>query len=376
MVSISSMKQAHFVTGATGFLGATLVLELLRRTDDEIVALVRPGDLGAVERFHQAIHHAAKLYEATDLLAELGRCRVVAGDVVEPDCGIREPIGVRISQVWHAAASLQFENRHVDTIRATNVEGTRRVLALAGQLGAGMFNYISTAYVAGRSTGSIPEVRSHGNATNNHYEQSKIDAETLVASWANGRVRIFRPSIVMGHSRTLGATSFTGCYGFFRQLLQFRGMLERTQKGLLARSPVRMRVDPDGDLNLVPVDAVVREAVAIALQDASEGVFHLTHPFPWKTGAVVRTMFELLGMHPPIFVDRRDDFSWLDQELDKRMDFYGSYIVGHKHFERVRTDAALREGERFAYTDVPLAALCQWYRQGLEEARQDLPVAR
>jgi thioester reductase-like protein len=370
------MKKAHFVTGATGFLGAILVLELLRRTDGDIVALVRPGDLGAVERFHQSIHHAAKLYEATDVLAELGRCRVVAGDVVEPDCGIREPIGVRISQVWHAAASLQFENRHVDTIRATNVEGTRRVLALAGQLGAGMFNYISTAYVAGRSTGSIPEVQSRGNATNNHYEQSKIDAETLVASWANGRVRIFRPSIVVGHSRTLGATSFTGCYGFFRQLLQFHGMLERTQKGLLARSPVRMRVDPDGDLNLVPVDAVVQEAVAIALQDAWEGVFHLTHPFPWKTGAMVRTMFDLLGMHQPIFVDRRDDFSWLDQELDKRMDFYGSYIVGHKHFERVRTEAALREGERFAYTHVPLAALCQWYRQGLEEARQNLPVAR
>src|SRR6476661_595115 len=122
------MKQAHFVTGATGFLGAMLDLELLRRTDDDIVALVRPGDVGAVERFRQSIHHAARLYEATDVLAELGRCRVVAGDVVERDCGIREPIGVRISQVWHAAASLQYENRHVDNIRATNVEGTRRVL--------------------------------------------------------------------------------------------------------------------------------------------------------------------------------------------------------------------------------------------------------
>ncbi|WP_437872387.1 SDR family oxidoreductase [Sorangium sp. So ce363] len=265
--------------------------------------------------------------------------------------------------------SLQYENRHVDVIRATNVEGTRRVLTLAGQLGAGTFNYISTAYVAGRATGSIPEAQSRGNATNNHYEQSKIDAETLVTSWANGRVRIFRPSIVVGHSRTLGATSFSGCYGFFRQLVQFRGMIERTQKGLLSRSPVRMRVHPDGDLNVVPVDAVVQEAVAIALQDACEGVFHLTHPFPWKTGATVRAMFELLGMHAPIFIDRRDDFSWLDQQLDKRMDFYGSYIIGHKHFERIRTDAALRGCERFAYAEVPLVELCQWYFQVLEETQ-------
>ncbi|MDC0681228.1 SDR family oxidoreductase [Sorangium atrum] len=370
------MKEAHLVTGATGFIGGALVLELLRRTDDDIVAMVRPGDTGAVERFRQSIHHAASLYEATDVLAKLDRCRVVAGDVVEQDCGIREPIGDRVAQVWHVAASLQYENRHVDVIRATNVEGTRRVLALAGQLGAGTFNYISTAYVAGRATGAIPEVRSRGNATNNHYEQSKIDAETLVASWANGRIRIFRPSIVVGHSRTLGATSFSGCYGFFRQLVQFRGMIERTQKGLLSRSPVRMRVDPDGDLNLVPVDAVVQEAVGIALQDACEGVFHLTHPFPWKTGATVRAMFELLGMHAPIFINRRDDFSWLDQQLDKRMDFYGSYIIGHKHFERIRTDAALRGHERFAYAEVPLVALCQWYLEILEATRKNLPVAR
>jgi len=54
--------------------------------------------------------------------------------------------------------------------------------------------------------------------------------------------------------------------------------------------------------------------------------------------------------------DAETDLIRFHQELDKRMDFYGSYIVGHKHFERTRTDAALREGERFAYTDVPLAA--------------------
>ncbi|WP_437900207.1 SDR family oxidoreductase [Sorangium sp. So ce124] len=53
------MKEAHLVTGATGFIGGALVLELLRRTDDDIVAMVRPGDTGAVERFRQSIHHAA-----------------------------------------------------------------------------------------------------------------------------------------------------------------------------------------------------------------------------------------------------------------------------------------------------------------------------
>ncbi len=36
-------RTRHLVTGATGVVGGALVLELLRRTDDVVLALVRPG---------------------------------------------------------------------------------------------------------------------------------------------------------------------------------------------------------------------------------------------------------------------------------------------------------------------------------------------
>lgn len=372
------MTPVHVLTGATGFLGAALSLELLRSTSAELVALVRARPpLDATTRFRAALADAARLYGAEDLLGQLERCHGVEADLLAPHCGISSTLEADVAQVWHCAASLQYEDRHRDQIRATNVEGTRRVLELAEQLRADAFNYVSTAYVAGRASGVIREAIASTAEPNNHYERSKYDAELLVAA-SPLRARILRPSVVVGHSLTLGATNFSGYYGFLRQLVQFRGMMDRMQRGLLERTPIRLRIDPDAHINLVGVDVVAREAVAIATRETSEGVFHLTHPEPVEVATAVRTAFELVGLREPIFVDRHDELTWLDERLDRRIDFYRSYLVGDKQFERVRTHAALQDHPRrpAPHGEVRLAALGRWYLDTFERSRDQLPVAR
>jgi nucleoside-diphosphate-sugar epimerase len=369
------LKQAHLVTGGTGFVGAALVLELLRRTGDDVVMLVRPSaGLDAASRGREALVRAAELYAVANVVGELGRCRIVAGDLGDPRLDELElPGDVGIAQVWHAAASLQFENRHRDKIQATNVEGTRRMLALAKRLGAGAFNYMSTAYVAGRRTGVVDEERDAAAESNNHYERSKIEAEALVTS--SGLVtRILRPSIVVGHSRTRAATSFSGYYGFIRQVAQFRGVVDRAQKGLLKRAPVRLKIDPEGSVNVVSVDHVAREAVGLGL-GAGPGVYHLTHPHVVPTQLAVRTVFELLELCPPLFVGPDESLAWLDQQLDKRLDFYGSYLHGDKRFARTRTEAALNAAP-VRHEPVELEPLGRWYLQVLQNERSQLPAAR
>lgn len=371
------MTARHLITGSTGFIGGALVLELLRQTRDAIVVIVRPGDTSAADRFHGSIGHAIAIYQSDIDMAEVwDRCRVVAGDVTAPDCGLREELG-RVTQVWHSAASLRYENRHCDEIRATNVEGTRHALALAERAGAEAFNYVSTAYVAGRATGVIHERPVADVCTNNHYERSKVDAERLVAGASSLRARVLRPSIVVGHSRTLAATSFSGFYGFVRNLVQFRGMVERAQAGLLARTPLSIRLDAGAPINLVPVDQVARQAVRIGLSDAA-GVFHLTHASPPTVGDVVRTIFEVLGLHPPEFVDSAEALDWLGARFDQRLDFYGSYLIGDKRFDRGRSDAVLgseREAE-VVHDRAAIAALARWYLTHLDAQRANLPVAR
>lgn len=353
---------AHLVSGATGFVGGALVLELLRATDEPVVCLVRGSSRAPRQRLLESLGSAVAAY---DLPADLvtgneHRIRVCVGDITGPVDAVELP-GMPIGQVWHSAASLRYENRDRQEIFATNVGGTRTVLELARRSGATMFNHISTAYVAGRMTGRIPEQIHPGeHPTNNLYEVSKIDGERLVESARDDfDVRIMRPSIVIGHSRTYAATNFTGMYGFIRELIRFDTQVSRQLGAFLKLRPVRILADPDAGLNLVPVDDVARQAVALALAGCPAPVVHLTNESQVRVGTVLALLFRRLGLRVPTFVNASSQFSTIDAEFDKGINFYGSYLAGHKEFDQhaagsigpIRTDL----------TDVVIGRYFDWY---------------
>ena len=368
--------EVHLVTGATGFVGAAIALELLQ-AGHGVVAMVRPGEQGEEVRFVTALRHAARVYGVDLDLSVYERCYAVTGDLLEHGGGVELRGLSKVRQIWHSAASLRYENRYHDEIRATNVRGTGHILDLAQRLGVETFNYVSTAYVAGTRDGAILEELPGEHGANNHYEQSKIDAERLVSS-TSMRTRIFRPSVVVGHSRTLAATAFSGFYGFVRQLRQFRGIADRTQQGLLERRPLKIRLDTRANINLVPIDRVASETVRIGLSDVGNGIFHLTHRAPPNVAEVVRTIFSELGLREPEFVDGSGKLELLDARFDDRLKFYGSYLRGQKEFDRTRADAALggTTEAHFAYDPPMIRAMARWYLDKLELERTGLPAAR
>lgn len=371
----------HVITGGTGFVGSALILELLRQTDVEVIALVRPGSQTAEERLQNALERACQAYGyGEDILkATKKRCRAVPGDLHAERCGVSAPLPP-IDQFWHCAASLQYEDRYQSEIYATNLEGTRHAVELARQLGiSGSFNYVSTAYVAGRRSGPIPEQLMSENWTNNHYEASKVEAEAVVARITEMPTRILRPSIVVGHSRTFAAAnSFSGMYGFMRKLLQFKGAMSRVQEGLLSRETLQMRVDAEALLNLVPVDMVARQAVQIACSSSPQRFFHLTNATPPTTSKFLYTLFDELEIKQPLLVESRENFSWIDKKLDQGIAFYSSYLVGSKVFDRHNTNAALgRDCEDGFVFDTPtLLAYFRWYLDLLAVTRPRLLATR
>lgn len=373
----------HIVTGGTGFVGSAVILELLRRTDARIVGLTRPGEHGgATQRLHGVLEQAARLYgyDASFDAVIAARCEALAADLLEPRCGVEPRAEWEGAQLWHCAASLQFLDRHERAIFETNVEGSRHVAQLALAAGVGIVNMISTAYVAGTRSGVILEapVEAMLDGTNNHYERSKVAAEKVFAESGLACVRVLRPSIVIGHSKSLAALNFNGLYGFLRSIYKFRRLMERTQRELGDALEVRMIADRSGTLNLIPVDHVAFDAVALAIAGAPAGCYHLTTARPPGTTRTLEIMFESVGMRAPIFVEDRSAFTWIDEKFNGRVDFYNAYLVGPKQFARVHTDRYVVDSPSctFELDDARLREFCRWYIDGELTRRKPLPVTR
>ena len=376
------MSDIHLITGGTGFVGTGIILELLRQTTAEIICIVRPGTESVDTRLHKAVIKAGQLYgyDPTLLATVQERCRAVPGDVTSELCGVRPQTLPRPTQFWHCAASLRYEDRYEAEIFQINTQGTRNVIELARRIGVDRaFNYMSTAYVAGKRTGIIHEELSETHLANNHYERSKVRAEHIVADVTDFRTRIFRPSIVIGHSQTYAvASGFSGGYGFMRKLLQFKGAMSRIREGLLKEETIRMHIELDTLLNLIPVDFVAQQAVSISDSSSSATIFHLTNATPPLCIDVASSIFQVLDLRPPLFTTTKEEFSWIDKKLDQGITFYQSYFINSKQFDRSHSDTVLGHSDSRAY-DLNTEKLCtfyQWYLDLLTAQRPRLIATR
>lgn len=365
------MSRTVLLTGATGFIGGSLLLELLRTSDDTIFCLVR-GDRrnGPVARLDAALSHACEAYGMPELLPiARERCVAVEGDITRPVCGVDLSAVGPVDVVWHSAASLAFEDDREEAIYLANVQGTQNVIGLIDAVGAGTYNHFSTAYVGGARNGTIDETIPPPNTPcNNAYERSKLAAEHLVAALDLPRVRIFRPSIVIGHSETLVATSYTGLYGFVRSLRRLRTRIDPVVGGLLEHRSLRLIAEPDAPINLIPVDHVTGPAVAISQSASTEVVFHLTNSAAPPLAQSMEVVAEKVGIRAPRYVDSRDELNSIDERVDDELTFYGSYLRDIKLFDRSNSDAVLGAGSgAFPIDPEALGAYVGWYVDMLDD---------
>lgn len=352
------------LTGATGFLGSSLALELLSSGRERVYCVVRPrGDM--TERLRRAVRAAGDAAGIEDGLDEqLRRLVPLAGDIAQPGLGLTAADRARLAadrpdEVWHTAASLLYEDKHKAEIMATNVDGTAHMVETVAELGIPELNHISTAYVAGLRVGDVhEEPYDRRFDPNNWYEASKRQGEDIVVANAARfeRVRIMRPSIVVGNLSTHRSSSDSGYYGFLRGLERLCRLIERKEDGYLDHHRVKLFVEPHSSLNLVPIDLLVREAIALA--DAPQGggrYFHLTNPFP--------ITIEQARVGPESSIDRlrldlvedRELLGEYDALLDDALDFYRPYLRNDKNFIRARDGANPPAAIRITQDD--LAAL-------------------
>ncbi len=263
--------QYPFLTGATGFLGAFLLAELLAKTDANVFCLVRADSREeGMRRLTDVLDHYLISQEryAERIIPVLGR-------LDQPRLGLSRAEWYHLSQmvdvIYHCGADVNFLRRF-GALKPANVTGTAEVLRLACDGPVKPVHFVSTTYVFDRF--SYPNGTefhedmppTHGLEHTFGYTQSKWAGEQMIfeAGRRGVPVYIFRAGRVAGHSVT-GAC----------QTYDFVWQSAKVAIELGAAPVIDMKVD------ITPVDYVAAALVHISRQPEQAGrAFHLISQEP------------------------------------------------------------------------------------------------
>lgn len=166
------------VTGATGFLGAALVTELVKR--GQPVRILARDEAKARQQFGDAV-------------------TIIAGDIT--DSGAVTRLVDSATHVYHLAGQLYHPATPAALYRQTHVEGTRTLLRMCqGQSQLQRIVHCSTTGVHG-ITGETPAAEDAPFAPTNPYEATKLEGELLALQAFREQglpVGVVRPGLVYG----------------------------------------------------------------------------------------------------------------------------------------------------------------------------------
>lgn len=204
--------------GVTGLLGQELITELASGWPNaQIDIFARPSAQASGRR---RAREAARSALGTDDFGS--RINFHAADLSLPSLGL-DPTGraalLDADHVVNAAADVSF-GMPLAVARRRNVETLENLLNFVNVTRPFM-HYVSTAYV-GHGEGVVgPLPPSLSTDFRNTYEQSKAEAEALLAT-CDCLWRVYRPSIIVGSARDGRAKSYDTVYVFARALMSGR----------------------------------------------------------------------------------------------------------------------------------------------------------
>ncbi|MFI6054722.1 thioester reductase domain-containing protein, partial [Streptomyces violascens] len=267
-VAVTDDPSEVLLTGATGFVGAFLLRDLMRSTSATIHCLVRgDSEQEALERM-RANMEWYRIWDDVDT----ARLRIVLGDLARPRLGLDEEqfdaLARTADVVYHAGATVHWLRPYTE-LKAANVGGTEEVLRLAARHRTVPVHYVSTVGVfAGPREDRVPlsvtDATGPAEVLPTGYVQSKWVAEGVIglARERGIPVSVYRVDVVSG-DRNTGAC-------------QTRDFVWLSLKGLLQAGAVPPGVS--GDIHAVPVDYVSGAVLALSRRPESLGrTFHLSN---------------------------------------------------------------------------------------------------
>jgi nucleoside-diphosphate-sugar epimerase len=276
-----NFTETIFLTGFPGFIAGRLVRRLAT-PDTQFFLLVQTQFL------EKATQDVEKI--ASEMNVPLENFALIEGDITRENLGISaedlETVLSESTDVFHLAAIYDLGIAKEPAFKV-NVEGTKNVNEIVKKMPAlRRYNYISTCYVAGRRTGEILENElEHEAGFRNYYEETKYLAEVEVENLKSTLpVTIYRPSVVVGDSRSGETAKYDGIYYVILYYKKFAPLLRLANVG---NKKVR--------LNLVPVDFVVEGIAALSKDEQAAGkTVALADPNPLSTAEICDAIIKAL----------------------------------------------------------------------------------
>ncbi|WP_369166502.1 thioester reductase domain-containing protein [Streptomyces sp. R28] len=287
------------LTGATGFLGSHMLLDLLRHSDAHVYCLVRAADEeAAVARLGEAL----KSYALPWSSEIRRRITVLPGDIRHPRLGLTEDLwntlAHEVDSIVAVAAAVDFL-RGYQSLRTSNVLGALTLAELAATGRPKPLHHISSIAVfneVGIPAMGEDDPLAHIDRLVAGYDQTKWAAEVALRRARDHGlvVTALRPGGIGGHTKT-GAynpqdlsSGLISAFGRFRTVPAFR-YLNAAPVDWVSRVAVAVICEPDAwgfDYNLTGVPNTLDDVVS----DMALGGMHVRVQDwdEWRTDALAR----------------------------------------------------------------------------------------
>ncbi len=335
------MAKRILLTGGTGFIGSHIAARFLQN-GHTVYFLARSDAKSSAEE--RVLHSMAPISSMPRNMYH----------VLESD--LTSSLSFKLSDIdeaWHCAASLSFkEEDRIETL-ATNVGGTKNFLELLSRTKIRRAHFISTAYA-------------RSPKFSNSYEESKVLAEQLFGRWGRetGRVSIiYKPSIIVGDSKTGYASKFDGYYtcarGFHLILrLLERGKTKIEKKNGVWHLPIYFPAVPGTNINLLPIDLAI-DAILKCSDAQHSDIFNITNATPIKVERLVDISMKVFGIEGVKTGMPPDDagnplLNQLNKQIVQAVKYYSPYICcgpSEPEFDQTSTAAVLGKALSFRITE-------------------------